>query len=68
LVELSQIDTFVATGYVYIVHPADVVLQLYVATFLQGLDSGVDFVYGLAQCCPSVTCKRKNDLETIDGK
>jgi len=39
------------------VHPADVMLQLDVATFSQGLDGGIDFVYGLAQCCPSVTRK-----------
>ena len=61
LVELSQIDAVVATGYTYVVRPADVVLQLDVAAFSQGLDCDVDFAYGLAQCCPSVT-RRKERL------
>jgi len=66
LVELAQIDAVVAGGHNYVVGSADVELQLDVAAFSQGLDGGVNFVYGLAQCRPSVTRKRKNRLGRVD--
>jgi len=66
-VEFAEVHTFVATDYADVMHPANMVLILDVATFPQCFDGNVDVVYSTMQCCPSVTRKQKNNLETMDG-